>query len=468
MLKLVHTADWHLGRQFRSFPEDGALKLSRARLEVLDRILLTRRSPRGRCRAVRWRPVRRAESRRPSGGTRPRHAAQEARSTRPVFLLPGNHDPLTTDSVWAKGHKFRGPAAGVGPRRRSRRLQLHASQRRRALRGAVHVEGRPARPDRDASRRAQPGDERIRIGMVHGSTFDARTGRRTFRSIADAAARARTRLPGHRRHARLPLHPAGPPASRRRSIRARRSRRPSTSRTRVTSPSCSSTGGAWQRCAPSASRSWTWEECTVTIDRRAACAGAAQRPDRPGPASARRHESAGAGVRRGRGADRGAAGHRRPGTRAPAFSSSTAMALTLETATVDRALQDLPAVLQSAVAAPAGGRGRGSGAAARRRARAVPPLPDGEAKGLLMRLVRHLGRELPGDPPASIWSSAPGLNVLYGPNDLGKSTLAAAIRAALLVPPSGSPKQTRMRRGSAARVRASSSPSSTTKGAAGR
>jgi metallophosphoesterase superfamily enzyme len=41
MLKLVHTADWHLGRQFRSFPEDGALKLSRARLEVIDRILLT-------------------------------------------------------------------------------------------------------------------------------------------------------------------------------------------------------------------------------------------------------------------------------------------------------------------------------------------------------------------------------------------------------------------------------------------
>jgi AAA domain len=32
----------------------------------------------------------------------------------------------------------------------------------------------------------------------------------------------------------------------------------------------------------------------------------------------------------------------------------------------------------------------------------------------------------------------PGLNILYGPNDLGKSTLATAIRAALLVPPSSS------------------------------
>lgn len=32
----------------------------------------------------------------------------------------------------------------------------------------------------------------------------------------------------------------------------------------------------------------------------------------------------------------------------------------------------------------------------------------------------------------------PGLNILYGPNDLGKSTLATAIRAALLVPPNSS------------------------------
>ncbi|MEA2462860.1 MAG: hypothetical protein QOJ98_607, partial [Acidobacteriota bacterium] len=39
MLKLVHTADWHLGRQFRTFPEEQARKLSRARLEVLERVL---------------------------------------------------------------------------------------------------------------------------------------------------------------------------------------------------------------------------------------------------------------------------------------------------------------------------------------------------------------------------------------------------------------------------------------------
>jgi uncharacterized protein YhaN len=37
---------------------------------------------------------------------------------------------------------------------------------------------------------------------------------------------------------------------------------------------------------------------------------------------------------------------------------------------------------------------------------------------------------------------APGLNVLHGPNDLGKSTVATAIRAALLTPPSSSEADT--------------------------
>jgi len=36
----------------------------------------------------------------------------------------------------------------------------------------------------------------------------------------------------------------------------------------------------------------------------------------------------------------------------------------------------------------------------------------------------------------------PGLNILYGPNDLGKSTIATAIRAALLIPPNSSDANT--------------------------
>src|SRR5579871_1730936 len=39
VLRILHTADWHLGRRFKSFPEDAQKKLSRARMDVVTRIL---------------------------------------------------------------------------------------------------------------------------------------------------------------------------------------------------------------------------------------------------------------------------------------------------------------------------------------------------------------------------------------------------------------------------------------------
>src|ERR1700739_1533526 len=39
VLRLLHTADWHLGRRFLSFPEEAQKKLSRARMDVVPRIL---------------------------------------------------------------------------------------------------------------------------------------------------------------------------------------------------------------------------------------------------------------------------------------------------------------------------------------------------------------------------------------------------------------------------------------------
>src|ERR1019366_9657140 len=39
VLRLLHTADWHLGRRFPSFPEDAQKKLSRARIDVIATIL---------------------------------------------------------------------------------------------------------------------------------------------------------------------------------------------------------------------------------------------------------------------------------------------------------------------------------------------------------------------------------------------------------------------------------------------
>jgi len=184
MLKLLHTADWHLGRVFRNFPRDGALKLSRARLEVLDRILLAADryavdailcagdlfdEP---CPAKEWWEQAAARLR-------------KGPSTRPIFLLPGNHDPLTPDSIWAKDHKFRSLLpewAHVVDRE-----NFEYTFPNGAVLYAVPCMSKAGQRDPTESipNRA-PEDERIRIGMVHGSTFDAKDFQTNFPIHTDA------------------------------------------------------------------------------------------------------------------------------------------------------------------------------------------------------------------------------------------------------------------------------------------
>lgn len=185
-LKLLHTADWHLGRRFPSFPDGDEQKLTRARLVVLDKILMAAQQ-----RSVDavlcagdlfdepspdrewWEPVAKKLS------------AWPARI--PVFLLPGNHDPLQPLSVYHPDHGFR-----------------------RALPSWVHVVDEDdytyelndlavlhARPCRSRAGQddpamalpaREPGDTRIRIGMVHGSTFDYVECQTNFPIAKEAAA----------------------------------------------------------------------------------------------------------------------------------------------------------------------------------------------------------------------------------------------------------------------------------------
>ncbi len=170
-LKLLHTADWHLGKRFPGFePEDGR-KLAIARFQAVENVFaLAERYnvdavlcagdlfDRPRPDADEWRALARILETR-------------GRSTRPVFLLPGNHDPLTEDSVYAAHHPFRAalpPFVTVvdrddfeaelkgGAVLLSTPCRSHADSRDLAL-------GLPARA---------PGDARLRIGLVHGQTFD--------------------------------------------------------------------------------------------------------------------------------------------------------------------------------------------------------------------------------------------------------------------------------------------------------
>ncbi len=186
-LKLLHTADWHLGRRFPSFDPNDQIKLSRARLDVLDRILkaadyhgadailcagdlFDEPSPEREW----WEPVASKLARQPSG--------------RPIFLLPGNHDPLQPGSVYDRAHPFRGllpPWVHVVDRDDFRyELNELATLYARPCRSrAGQDDPAMALPARE------PGDTRIRIGMVHGSTFDYVECQTNFPIAKDAAAR---------------------------------------------------------------------------------------------------------------------------------------------------------------------------------------------------------------------------------------------------------------------------------------
>lgn len=194
VLKLLHTADWHLGKRFPSFlraglggvGEDLEPKLTRARVDVLDRIFGL--AERHAVHAVLcagdlfddpipvskwWEPVIEQLRKRPW-------------SDRPVFLLPGNHDPLLPDSIWVAGSKFRSAL----PRwvhvidKTPFEAELHGG----AVLYAVPCTSKAGQ--RDPTERIplrEPGDERIRIGLVHGSTFDMPECQTNFPISRDAA-----------------------------------------------------------------------------------------------------------------------------------------------------------------------------------------------------------------------------------------------------------------------------------------
>ena len=185
-LKLLHTADWHLGRKFSTFDEADQKTLSRARLDVLDNILLS--AEQNNVDAILcagdlfdepnpgrewWEPVAQKLS--------------AMRSPRPVILLPGNHDPLKPGSVYDRTHPFRSKLPKwvhiVDRDDFSFTLNEDAVLHARPCRSQAGQEDLAlALPTRE------PGDNKIRIGLVHGSTFDAVDCQTNFPIAKEAAA----------------------------------------------------------------------------------------------------------------------------------------------------------------------------------------------------------------------------------------------------------------------------------------
>lgn len=186
-LKLLHTADWHLGRRFPSFGTDAALELMRARMSVVDAIFGS--AAHNEVDAVLcagdlfddpqpdeewWKPL--AE-----------RLGRHAKEGRPVILLPGNHDFLGPGTVYHPTHPFvRALPEHVHvvdrddwQLRLSPEAMLYARPCRSRADGLDLAMALPAR---------EPGDASIRIGMVHGSTFDMPDFQTNFPIARDAAS----------------------------------------------------------------------------------------------------------------------------------------------------------------------------------------------------------------------------------------------------------------------------------------
>jgi DNA repair exonuclease SbcCD nuclease subunit len=184
--RLLHTADWHLGKRFPSFDESAEKDLRRARLDVLSEVFAA--ATRSVADAVLcagdlfdepnpspdwWRGLLDILRRLPAGFP-------------PVFLLPGNHDPFLADSVWAANHPFRSELptfVRVVDRDDFREeikpgLVLYAVPCLSKAGAADPVEKIPART---------PGDDSVRVGLVHGTTFDLANCEMNFPIRAGAA-----------------------------------------------------------------------------------------------------------------------------------------------------------------------------------------------------------------------------------------------------------------------------------------
>lgn len=187
MTRLLHTADWHLGKRFPAFRDEGRRKLTRARLDAVVRAFDV-----GRRHAVDAALC--AGDLFDSPDPAPEYwqglADVLARTDPgvPIFLLPGNHDPLTRGSVWAPEHPFR----------RALGEWVHVVDRddfEHPLPGDAVLLARPCRSsagDVDLALQLpprSPGDRRLRVGLVHGSTFDLPGHQTNFPIARDAAVR---------------------------------------------------------------------------------------------------------------------------------------------------------------------------------------------------------------------------------------------------------------------------------------
>lgn len=186
-LTLLHTADWHLGLQFPGFPREAGIRLAKSRLEAVEGLL--GEALRNQVDAVLCAGDLFDEpTPSPDFWQQLAEIFARARYRGPIFLLPGNHDPLCEGSVYQQHHPFRRalPAwvrviddpATEYPLPKDAVLVASPCTRK-----AGKGDPSPHLPSRGA------GDERIRVGMLHGQAYAIAGAVQNFPIDPEAAAR---------------------------------------------------------------------------------------------------------------------------------------------------------------------------------------------------------------------------------------------------------------------------------------
>lgn len=188
MLKLLHTADLHLGLESAQFEPDARRRLARARLEVAKNILSV--AEQYAVDAVLWAGDIFDTPEPGEDWWQGFASVLTGRQgwSRPVVLLPGNHDPIKRNSVYHPDHDFRKLLPEWVHVVDSDQFELALTQDAvllaapcRSMAGAEDLA--LSLPERPA------GDTRIRVGLVHGSTFDMDGYQTSFPIARDAPKR---------------------------------------------------------------------------------------------------------------------------------------------------------------------------------------------------------------------------------------------------------------------------------------
>jgi DNA repair exonuclease SbcCD nuclease subunit len=188
VLKVLHTADWHLGYVSKQLDDGDARTLAQARLAAVERVFGVAQRHDVRCIlcAGDLFDV-------PNPGKEWWQGLLDVFHHRvgweaPVVLLPGNHDPICFGSVYSAEHPFRSQLPDWVHVVDRKDFALELGDDAIVLAApctstAGDTDLALTLPDR------AEGDKRIRIGLVHGSTFDLKDYQVNFPVSREAGAR---------------------------------------------------------------------------------------------------------------------------------------------------------------------------------------------------------------------------------------------------------------------------------------